>query len=110
MPDGVVAELYVLKFNFIEKQSVEILPGQDEYSITFKYNNNTADTTIKVHENEFVPRPTPPTKAGYSFAGWYTDESFTNAWNFDVDVVKGDWGLRRRTRPRPCRNRPPDSG
>ena len=93
VPSGVTAEVYVLKFNFIEKTGMEILPGQDERSITFKYNNGTPDTTIKLHDNEFVPRPTTPIRSGYTFMGWYTDEGYTNAWNFEADVVNGDMYL-----------------
>ena len=93
VPAGVTTDMYVLKFNFIEKQGIEILPGQDERTITFKYNNNTPDTTLSLHDNEFIPRPTTPTKSGYTFAGWYTDINFTTAWNFEADVVKGDMTL-----------------
>ncbi|WP_234405586.1 InlB B-repeat-containing protein [Paenibacillus sp. IHBB 10380] len=30
---------------------------------------------------------TDPTRNGYKFGGWYTDESYTTAWNFDTHVV-----------------------
>lgn len=57
VPRNVTAEQYVLKFNFIEKTGTEILPGNDEYDITFEYNNGQPSTTVTLHENEFVPRP-----------------------------------------------------
>ena len=93
VPAGVTTEQYVLKFNFVEKQGMEILPGNDEYDITFKYNNGTVDSTVKVHENEFVPKPETPVRAGYEFIGWYTDSACTNAWNFDIDRVSEDMTL-----------------
>ena len=72
---------------------MEILPGNDEYEITFKHNNGQPDKTALVHANDFVPRPETPTKAGYTFIGWYTDEAFTNAWNFEIDTVTGEMTL-----------------
>ena len=89
VPKNVTAENYVLKFNFIEKTGTEILPGNDEYDVTFKYNNGQSDYVIKVHENEFVPRAEVPVRDGYDFIGWYTDLTYTRIWNFDVDRVTG---------------------
>ena len=37
-----------------------------------------------------VPRPEKPAMEGYEFAGWYTDESCTTAWNFDTDKVSAN--------------------
>lgn len=34
--------------------------------------------------------PDNPTKEGYTFAGWYKDETCENAWNFETDTVKED--------------------
>lgn len=87
VPRGVTAENYVLIFNFVEKTGTEVLPGNDEYDITFQYNNDQPNQTIKVHANERVPRPETPTREGYNFTGWYTDITYTNAWNFEIDLV-----------------------
>ncbi len=47
------------------------------YIVTFDSNGGTTEAdpaTMKVEANESVGMlPTPPTKAGYTFAGWYTD-------------------------------------
>ena len=87
VPKGVTTENYILIFNFIEKTGTEILPGNDEYDITFQYNNGLPNETMKVHKNDFVPRPATPQRSGYTFIGWYTDASCTSAWNFDIDRV-----------------------
>ena len=42
--------------------------------------------------NTPIAKPDNPTKSGYSFNGWYTDISFTQAWNFD-DWVTGQLRL-----------------
>ena len=93
VPRGVTTDNYVLVFNFIEKTGTEILPGNDEYDITFQYNNGQPNETVRVHENEFVPRPATPQRNGYNFTGWYTDASCTSAWNFDIDRVTGPMTL-----------------
>ena len=87
VPKGVTTDNYILVFNFIEKTGTEILPGNDNYDITFRYNNGQPDETIQVGSNEFIPRPATPERNGYTFTGWYTDEACTSAWNFDIDRV-----------------------
>ena len=86
VPQGVSTELFVLNFKFIEKSGMEILPD-DYVDVTFKLNNNQPDVVTKVVRNRVIPRPEPPTRYGYVFAGWYTDAECTSAWYFDVDKV-----------------------
>jgi uncharacterized repeat protein (TIGR02543 family) len=40
-----------------------------------------------------ISAPTTPTATGYTFAGWYTNENRTVAWDFDTDTVKKDMTL-----------------
>lgn len=93
VPRGVTADNYILKFNFIEKTGTEILPGNDVYDVTFQYNNGQPNETIKVQKDDFVPRPEMPQMNGYTFNGWYTEASCTNAWNFEIDRVTGTMTL-----------------
>ena len=37
--------------------------------------------------------PTPPTRPGYIFTGWYQDAAGTQPWNFETDVVTGNMTL-----------------
>lgn len=39
-----------------------------------------------------MTEPPAPTKEGYTFGGWYTDEDCTHAWNF-ADGIPGDMTL-----------------
>lgn len=87
VPRGVTTDNYVLIFNFVEKTGTEILPGNDEYEIIFHYNNGQPSTTIKAHIDEHIPRPETPVRSGYDFTGWYTDTTYTTAWNFEVDRI-----------------------
>ncbi|GLC88056.1 InlB B-repeat-containing protein [Lysinibacillus piscis] len=43
--------------------------------------------------NNKVTEPPIPTKVGYTFEGWYTEDTFTTKWDFDTDVVTEDTTL-----------------
>ena len=34
-----------------------------------------------------ITAPAVPNRQGYTFAGWYTDNTFARAWNFAVDTM-----------------------
>jgi uncharacterized repeat protein (TIGR02543 family) len=36
-----------------------------------------------------ITAPTPPTKTGHTFAGWYKESDCTTAWDFATDTVTG---------------------
>ena len=42
---------------------------------------------------DLVQRPEDPVKEGYTFEGWYWDDEYKLAWNFDTDTVTGDMYL-----------------
>ena len=54
----------------------------NSYTVTFNSNGGTAIATKTVNYNSTVTKPSNPTKTGYRFEGWYTDTSFTTAYNF----------------------------
>ncbi|MEG0260627.1 MAG: InlB B-repeat-containing protein [Lysinibacillus sp.] len=66
------------------------------YVVTFDTTDGSPITTKKVKPNEIVQEPTRPTRNGYTFGGWYTEDSFATAWKFDTDVVPGDLTLYAR--------------
>ncbi len=47
----------------------------------------SAVASQKVTEDNFAIKPADPTKAGYEFAGWYTDAVLSTPWNFTTDKV-----------------------
>lgn len=93
VPRGVTTNMYILYFKFVEKQGTEILPGDDDHDVTFKYNNGQPDLVQEYHLDDFVQRPENPTRNGYEFIGWYTDATYTTAWNFEADRVQGEMTL-----------------
>ena len=58
-----------------------------QYTLDFETNGGSAVASQKVTEDTFAIKPANPTKAGYEFAGWYTDAVFSKPWNFTTDKV-----------------------
>jgi uncharacterized repeat protein (TIGR02543 family) len=60
--------------------------GENEvqtYTITFNSNGGSSVTAITKEAGESITEPTAPTKAGYTFDGWYTDNNtFQNEYTF----------------------------
>ena len=62
-----------------------------KYTVTYNTNGGSAVGSATVSEGHKLTEPTAaPTKAGYTFLGWYKDAAFTNRWNFDADTVTGN--------------------
>jgi uncharacterized repeat protein (TIGR02543 family) len=59
----------------------------NSYTVTFDSQGGTSVSSITTNYNTTITTPIAPTKTGYSFAGWYKENSFINAWNFATDVV-----------------------
>ncbi len=56
-----------------------------EYTVTFDSNGGSAVAAVKVKENETVAKPSDPTRAGYTFAGWFLDDK---EYDFNSKVTK----------------------
>ena len=55
-------------------------------TVTFDSNEGTPIDSQLVTVGDKVVKPTDPTKEGYIFSGWFTNEDCTNAYDFDADV------------------------
>ena len=62
------------------------------YTVTFNSNDGSVVTPQTVVEGGKATEPSPaPTKEGYTFDGWYSDNNtFSNKWNFASNTVTGD--------------------
>ncbi len=56
--------------------------AEKTYSITFNTNGGTAIPTQTIKETVNTVKPSNPTKAGYTFAGWYTSDAYTTEYSF----------------------------
>lgn len=57
------------------------------YTVTFNYNGHGTNTSETVDSNTQINAPTAPTETGYTFGGWYTDESLTTEVTFPYTVT-----------------------
>ncbi|MDE7106595.1 MAG: InlB B-repeat-containing protein, partial [Anaeroplasmataceae bacterium] len=58
------------------------------YTVTFSVEDTILDT-ISILESEKITRPEDPFKEGFTFYGWYEDETYTTQWDFAHDAVLG---------------------
>ncbi|WP_041138826.1 InlB B-repeat-containing protein [Beduini massiliensis] len=64
------------------------------YRIYFESNGGTVIAPLNdVAFGTLLSQPTPPTREGHTFAGWYTDEQLTKSWDFAADTVTGNTTL-----------------
>ncbi|MED4555314.1 InlB B-repeat-containing protein [Lysinibacillus capsici] len=58
-----------------------------QYTLDFETNGGSTVVSQKVTEDTLAIKPANPIKAGYEFAGWYMDPTFTTPWNFTTDKI-----------------------
>ena len=77
-----------LTFYAIWEEEVVVI---DTFTVRFDVDGGTeVNPYVDVNDGEFVNEPQAPTKEGYSFDGWFADESLSIEWNFTVDTVTSD--------------------
>lgn len=59
----------------------------NDNAVTFVTNGGTEIKKIIVKTDEKITKPSNPEKTGYTFDGWYTDQSCTKKWDFEKDTV-----------------------
>ncbi len=60
------------------------------HTVTFNSDGGIV-TTQTIVDGEKAIEPTTPTKDGYTFGGWYKDDTtFNSAWNFATEIVTSD--------------------
>ena len=58
------------------------------YTVTYETNGGSAVAASQAAKNATVTEPAAPTKEGYSFAGWHTDQACTTPYDFTSPVTK----------------------
>ena len=56
------------------------------YTVTFETNGGSSISSIPVSEGAMVSKPNNPTKEGFDFKGWFTDQNLTSEFNFATAI------------------------
>ena len=72
--------------NDYAKESGAQAPVVLKVTVNFDSNQGTAVDSQLVAVGDKVAKPADPTKKGYTFSGWFTDEDCTKAYDFDAAV------------------------
>jgi len=59
----------------------------NKYAVTFNSQGGSTVTSQNADYNSVITAPVAPTKASYTFGGWYKEAGCLNAWNFTTDKV-----------------------
>ncbi|MCC5910806.1 MAG: InlB B-repeat-containing protein [Clostridiaceae bacterium] len=62
----------------------------NQYTVNFNVDGGSSVATQMVAYNDRAIEPIPPTKTGYTFEGWYTDNSYTTEFDFHNTSITGD--------------------
>ncbi len=58
------------------------------YTVTFNANGGSGGSSANANYNATISTPSSPSRPGYTFSGnWYTDNTYSNLWNFATDRV-----------------------
>ncbi len=57
------------------------------YKVTFDSQGGSPVASVLADPGTKIAKPADPTKEGYTFAGWYKEATFENAWDFAVNTV-----------------------
>lgn len=60
------------------------------YTVSFDTDGGTAIEDQSVRSGGLATKPADPTKTGETFKGWYKEDTFTTAFDFDADTISAD--------------------
>ena len=74
-------------------------PTTETFTVTFDSNGGSDVDSQTVKNGEKAVEPENPTRSGYRFAGWFSDEDLENEYDFDTPVTSditlyADWDRR----------------
>ena len=62
-------------------------PDEETFTVTFDSNGGSSVNAQTVESGKTVAKPADPTRNGYDFEGWFTDEDLTIEYDFDTPVT-----------------------
>ncbi|TCJ03807.1 InlB B-repeat-containing protein [Cytobacillus praedii] len=74
----------------------------NKYTVSFNSNGGNAVANQSVEHDGTATKPEDPTKQGYTFAGWYTDNTYSTPYNFGTTVttnktIYAKWAINQYT-------------
>jgi len=79
--------------NVVINHSLSVEFEVNSYLITFDSKGGSAVSPINTTFNTTITSPTPPTRTGYTFIGWYKESNGINEWNFSNDKITNNTTL-----------------
>ena len=73
--------------NIKQNTTVTAQYQKNSYTVTFECNGGSAVAAITALYDTNINKPADPTRAHYSFAGWYKDAQLSVPWDFATDKV-----------------------
>lgn len=83
----------VVTFHGDKFSTYAVALADSQVTVTFDSKGGSAVEKAEIAKGDLVIEPEAPTRDGYDFGGWYTDETFATAWSFASDRVTGDMTL-----------------
>jgi uncharacterized repeat protein (TIGR02543 family) len=79
----------VYTFSTMPANSIELTAQWtiNQYTIHFDSNGGSTVASITQNYGTSIAEPTEPTRSGYTFTGWYTDENCTQDWNSATPIT-----------------------
>ncbi len=74
-------------YNVVGNTAIKATWTADNKTVTFHANDEVYTTETVLNGYTVAAPATAPTKAGYTFKGWYTSEAYTNAYVFTTEVT-----------------------
>ena len=62
--------------------------GTETYTVSFETSGGSEIKSLSVEDGKTIEKPADPAKEGFTFGGWYSDESLESEWNFGTAVKK----------------------
>ena len=72
---------------FSGRVNKEVLVKVNSYQANFDSQGGSAVAPERVDFEGLINKPKDPTREGYTFGGWYTDNTFATEWDFDNDKM-----------------------
>ena len=80
---GVIAIIAVIIFGV----------SHNGYTVEFDSNGGTDVASQQLKYGDLVEEPEDPSREGYTFEGWYTDENYAELYDFDTTTIYNDLTL-----------------